>query len=137
MSEISTAKTDISKVKRFLQSKLAEVLDKSIQEELESVLSGLRENDSLTYLYTAFSKAVRLFGKSGLKYSIEERRGTEAFCSGWTPPNSIDKAVRILILLEIPMENENEFVKAIENLFATADVGEQVVIYSSLALFPF
>jgi hypothetical protein len=137
VSTISPIKTDTNKARNFLQLKLAEVLELSIFEELESVMNGLKENTSLGYLSTAFSKAVRLFGKSVLNYSVEQRKKAEEICPGWNLPNSIDKAVRILILLQIPNENERENVNAIEGLFASADVGEQVVIYSSLALFPF
>jgi hypothetical protein len=137
VNTISVEKTDISKAKVFLQSKLKEVLEKDIYEELEVVLGELRLNKSISYLNTAFSKAVRLFGKSQLSYSSKQRESADQICKDWTPPNSIDKAVRILILLEIPNENEEEYLNAIETLFSSADVGEQVVIYSSLSLFAY
>ncbi len=137
MGTISVVKADISKAKIFLQSRLKEVLEKDIYEELEIVLNEVRSNKSPNYLNTAFSKAVRLFGKAELGYSGQQRGVANSICECWTPPNSIDKAVRILILLEIPNENEKDFLKAIDSLFASADLGEQVVIYSALCLMPY
>ncbi|HET6992020.1 MAG TPA: EboA domain-containing protein [Bacteroidia bacterium] len=134
MSTLSVVKTDVSKARKFLQSKLAAVLDKDIYEELEIVVSEIRTNKTPNYLNTAFSKAIRLFGKGELGYSVEERSTANKICNSWTPPKTIDKAVRILILLEIPARDENEYLKTIESLFESADLGEQVVIYSSLSL---
>ncbi|MBI3509181.1 MAG: EboA domain-containing protein [Bacteroidetes bacterium] len=137
MSIISFLPTDVSKAKKFLKEKLGGILEKNINEELESVLSGLKENTSADYLSNAFSKAVRLFGRSELKFSADEYAQAGKICEGWRPPRSIDKAVRTLILLQIPNENETEYVHTIEDLFSTADAGEQVVIYSALPLFYF
>lgn len=134
---ISVAKTDISKAKELLLSRLKEVLSKDIYGELEIVLQEVRSNKSPNYLNIAFSKAVRLFGKADLGYSGKQRGIANSICECWTPPDSIDKAVRILILLEIPNENEQEYLRVIDSLFESADLGEQVVIYSAFSLFPY
>jgi hypothetical protein len=134
LSTLIVEKTDVSRARKFLLAKLAEVLDKGIYEELEIVLQEIRTNKSPNYLNTAFSKAVRLFGKIDLLYSAAERSEANTICNSWTPPKTIDRAVRILILLNMPNENETDYLKSIESLFDSADLGEQVVIYSALAL---
>lgn len=128
---------DKMEVSDFLLNKLASILDPDKYSELKYLLDDLRSKQSSPALYMAFSKVVRMFGKAEIIYSVTELKQADEIRKCWQPPSSIDKAIRILLLLALPLENETAFLNSYETLFSAADLGESVALYAALPLLPY
>lgn len=115
----------------LLCEKIEANIDEKSRVEWDALLTKLKNHPTENILIGEFSKAVRLFGKKEIQFSSNEDTTRRMV------PSSVDKAVRRLILLHIPSENEKEFLSIIEKLFSSADVGEQCAIYSSFDFLPF
>lgn len=126
-----------SAVKTFLNTVISKTLSTDKFAELICQIDDLRSQQKAGSFYIAFSKAVRIFGKNKLNYTSEQIKKAQELRKDWTPPSSVDKAVRLLILLEIPVNNETIYMGTLENLFGSGDVGELVALYSSLPLLPY
>jgi len=134
MNNLSAQPKVNSEVKAFLHTILAKVLSPEKYAELNSMLDNLLSQPKTGAFYMSFSRAVRMFGKDKLNYNANELKNADELHKNWTPPSSVDKAVRLLILLQISDENEPEYLTMIENLFASGNVGEMVALYSALPL---
>lgn len=124
-------------VNDYLLIKLSSLLINDKYSELKYLLDELQSKKSQSALNLAFSKVVRVFGKEPISYSDNEINQANAIRKSWQPPASIDKAIRILILLELPFENATAFLSSYESLFSTADLGESATLYEALPLLPF
>ena len=128
---------DLNEVKFFLLNKLSSVLVPDKFSELLYLLSELKDKQQPVALYMSFSKTVRLFGKNYIEYSAAESAQAGQIRKDWIPPSSIDKAIRLLLLLETPHIHPQQFYDILENLFDTADVGELVALYGALPVLPY
>ncbi len=121
------------------------------QSFFHSVLSRNSTGDSLTWLtekinrsgkkfsekdfYLTFSLLPRYFSKDQLKFSEEPEKTGAQIRQGFNPSDfTIAQTARVLLLLMIPTEDENLFLKILNNLFTTAEVNELVALYSALPL---
>ena len=87
-------------------------------------------------LYMAVSLVARKIGKQDLEATTEERRAAENARSGWDPTDwSLDQAARIYLLLSSDADGAR-FARRLDQLCATADVGELVAFYRGLPLYP-
>jgi hypothetical protein len=129
---------DITATKVFLK----QLLERSatphgmawLDQKMEIVSSeGEKEKD----LYLAFSAAPRFVGKKLLNLSEAELKQAGELRTGFDPSRwTADQAARTLLLLSLPHHDPEEFVKKVETLFSTADMGELVALYGSLPLLP-
>nr|WP_245402699.1 EboA domain-containing protein [Pontibacter sp. E15-1] len=88
-------------------------------------------------LYLAFSAAPRFVGKEKLQLTDAEVAQANTIRPGFSPSGwTADRAARTLLLLSLPTGDAEAFVKQIETLFGTADMGELVALYGSLPLLP-
>ncbi|MHA6247505.1 EboA domain-containing protein [Pontibacter sp. CAU 1760] len=130
---------DISETSAFLTS----VLQRSttpqgftwLRQKMEQVSgSDAKAKD----LYLAFSAAPRFVGKEKLQLTDAEVAQANSLRAGFNPRRwTADQAARTLLLLSLPTQDADAFVKQIETLFGTADMGEQVALYGSLPLLPY
>jgi hypothetical protein len=87
-------------------------------------------------LYRAVSLVTRRIGKDDLDITQEEWRAAQAARPGWDPRDwSLDQAARIYLLLAMG-EDGTAFSRRLDQLCATADVGELVAFYRGLPLYP-
>ena len=128
---------DKNEVCDFLLKKLSSALTTDKYSDLKYMLDELRSKQSAAALHMAFSKVVRLFGKTEIVYTALEIKEADAIRKCWQPPLSIDKAFRILLLFELPLNNEVAFLNSYETLFSAADLGENVALYAALPLLPY
>lgn len=88
-------------------------------------------------LYLAFSAAPRIAGKEKLQLTDADLEQANAIRRGFNPSHwTTDQAARALLLLSLPAHNADAYVKKVETLFGTADMGELVALYGSLPLLP-
>lgn len=103
---------------------------------LQDKLAELREHPSDKTLFLAIGLAPRKVGKDDLLIREEDLAAAERCRTGWRPVAwSVDQAARLLLLLRAG-DDEEQFARRLEQLFATADVGELVTFYRGLPLYP-
>ncbi|MGH8630108.1 MAG: EboA domain-containing protein [Burkholderiales bacterium] len=87
-------------------------------------------------LLRAVSLVTRRIGKSDLSPTEDELRAAGAARAGWDPRDwSVDQAARIYLLLSMGTDGA-VFLRRLDQLCVTADVGELVAFYRGLPLYP-
>ncbi len=105
---------------------------------LDQKRQQIADGTALRIFFTAFSAVPRYTGKQDLELSASELQTAQAHRQGWNPQGwSVDQAARTLLLLALPQNNAQEYVKTLEQVFTTADMGELVALYQSLPLLPY
>ena len=93
-------------------------------------------NGGDTELYRSVSLVTRKIGKADLALSPAEMRQAGAAREGWNPSDwSLDQAARIYLLLKSGSDGAI-FLRRLDQLCNTADVGELVAFYRGLPLYP-
>ena len=128
---------DPSQIAGQLQEWVADRLEEPGRIWLVETAQQLSENAFERILFTRFSAASRKVGKADLALTEGELQAAQSLRTGWMPEQwSVDQAVRTWLLLTFPSQDADRYVSALEKLFETADVVEQVALYQSLPLFP-
>lgn len=110
-------------------------LDRAPQEWLDGQRRKLAQGAERD-LYLAISLVPRKLGKADLAPEPAELEAADAARPGWDPRGwSVDQAGRIALLLAGGGSGEG-FAARLEQLFATADVSEQIALYRGLPLYP-
>jgi len=87
-------------------------------------------------LYRSISLVTRKIGKADLALSPGEIKQADAAREGWNPSDwSLDQAARVYLLL-VSGSDGATFLRRLEQLCNTADVGELVAFYRGLPLYP-
>jgi hypothetical protein len=103
---------------------------------LESEASNVDGAATDRALFLAISLVHRRIGKADLAVSAADAAAAEAARPGWRPGGwSLDQAARIFLLLAAG-GSPARFAERLEQLFATADVGELIAFYRGLPLYP-
>jgi len=85
--------------------------------------------------YLTFSLLPRHFSKDQLKFPDGQEKTIAQFRQGFDHSGfTAIQAARVLLLMLIPTDDENRFLKILNNLFATGEVNELVALYSALPL---
>ncbi|QSJ18784.1 EboA family metabolite traffic protein [Nostoc sp. UHCC 0702] len=110
--------------------------DKSIawlEQKQAQIASGAAER----VFFTAFSAVPRYLGKESLQLTSEDLEAAQAVLPGWYPGHwSVDQAGRTLLLLALQCDDTQQYLRSLDQVFTTADMGELVVLYQSLPLLP-
>jgi hypothetical protein len=89
-----------------------------------------------TDLYRSVSLVTRKIGKADLALTSNELKQADAAREGWNPSDwSLDQAARIYLLLASGRDGAT-FLRRLDQLCNTADVGELVAFYRGLPLYP-
>jgi hypothetical protein len=89
-----------------------------------------------TDLYRSVSLVTRKIGKADLALSAAEMKQANEARAGWDPGDwSLDQAARIYLLLASGSDGAT-FLRRLDQLCNTADVGELVAFYRGLPLYP-
>lgn len=134
----STTETHLPLVQNFLTSLLAENLPQYQFIWIKETLTELQNNWDLTTFQLAFGMTPRKIERTHLANPLPYQQAASAILPGWSPHLwTWDRIVRVL-LLSIPQFESEEAAKAfIWDLFDTADMREQVAIFSALPTLPF
>lgn len=99
---------------------------------LAKVRGGGRDAD----FNLVFSLVPRKLGKGDLRLAVDEIAAARAARPAWDPEAwTVDQAARIALLLA-GAGDDDAFVRRLDQLCATADVGELVALYRGLPLYP-
>jgi hypothetical protein len=103
---------------------------------LKSSAQWLRDGGGDKDLYMSVSLVPRKIGKADLGLSAAELGQATAARPGWDPREwSLDQAARIYLMLAAGSDGAT-FSRRLDQLCATADVGELVAFYRGLPLYP-
>lgn len=105
-----------------------------LEEKREQIKSGA----SSKIFFSAFSAVPRYIEKNDLNLALEEIQTASSVRTNWFPTHwSVDQAARTLLLLSLPQDNAEKYLKTLEQVFHAADVGELVTLYQALPLLPY
>ena len=120
---------------QLLQKWLESRLPADARAWLAEAATKLR-NGSDTDLYRSVSLVTRKVGKADLALAPNEREQAGASRKGWDPSDwSLDQAARIYLLLVSGTDGAT-FLRRLDQLCDTADIGELVAFYRGLPLYP-
>jgi hypothetical protein len=120
-----------SLLKRWLESRLPAEGRAWLFGAAESLQGG-----SDADLYRSISLVTRKVGKADLDLDAGQLKQATAARAGWDPSDwSIDQAARIYLLLAAASDGAT-FLRRLDQLCNTADVGELVAFYRGLPLYP-
>lgn len=118
-------------LKAWLETRLPADARAWLDEAAGRIRSG---ND--TDLYRSVSLVTRKVGKADLALAPNERERAAALREGWDPSDwSLDQAARIYLLLVSGTDGAT-FLRRLDQLCDTADIGELVAFYRGLPLYP-
>lgn len=105
---------------------------------LEEKRKQITSADSERIFFAAFSAVPRYTGKQDLQLTPDDWQAIEAIRPGWFPGHwSVDQAARTLLILSLPQDNAEEYLRRVEQVFSAADVSELVALYQALPLLPY
>lgn len=91
-----------------------------------------------TGLLTAFVAAPRFVGRKPVPTDAAFDAQLAALVPGWSLDGyTLDRLARVYLLLQLPADDEAAYVRGLETLFSTADLGELTALYSALPVFSF
>ncbi|MFN6540629.1 MAG: EboA family metabolite traffic protein [Nostoc sp. EkiNYC01] len=127
----------MSRVNKLLHQWLLQSVSQTgitwLEQKQAQIASGAAER----VFFTAFSAVPRYLGKQKLQLTSQDLEAAQEAISGWNPVNwSVDQAGRTLLLLALPQDDAETYVRSLDKVFSSADMGELVALYQSLPLLP-
>ncbi|WP_448265805.1 EboA family metabolite traffic protein [Nostoc sp. DSM 114159] len=127
----------MSKVNKLLHHWLLKSVSEKAFTWLEQKQAQIASGAAERVFFTAFSAVPRYLGKQDLQLTFQDLEAAEDLIPGWYPGNwSVDRAGRTLLLLALPHDDAEVYVRSLDRVFSTADMGELVALYQSLPLLP-
>ncbi len=104
-----------------------------LQERCSSIRKG-----NLQELYLGFGLVSRKVPKLALELTSDELRQADAVRPDWHPGYwSVQDAARTLLVLEYTPDRPEQFISALDKLFAAGEVHELVALYQAIPVFPY
>ena len=104
---------------------------------LDGTLRQLAADPSDRNLFLAFGAVPRFTGKEPLHPTDAERAAAAGLREGWNPAAwTLDQAARVLLLLSVPADHPDRYLRTLDGLFGAAEVGELTALYLGLPLLP-
>ncbi len=128
---------DLRSVSTLLRCWLSRHIPKESLTWLDEKIKQIATDTQPRVLFTSFSAVPRYTGKQDLKLAPEDLQAAEARRTGWFPGHwSVDQAARTLLILALPQDRPEKYLRSLEQLFTTATENELVALYQSLPLLP-
>lgn len=127
----------MSRVNKLLHCWLAQSVSTEALAWLEHKQAQIANGAPGRVFFTAFSAVPRYLGKDNLQLTSQDLATANDLIPGWSPGDwTVDRAGRTLLLLALPHDNTEDYVRSLDQVFSTADMGELVALYQSLPLLP-
>jgi hypothetical protein len=120
-----------------LKSKLADCIARQVSDDtwrwLTEKASLISKNESVQNFMVAFAAMPRKTGKQPVVLSETEDTEIQEIRPHFTVQQwGIDRLCRVWLLMHLDVTDKNKYIRTIENLFPTAEMSEQVALYSAL-----
>ena len=113
-------------------------LDDKARNWVDEKAQAIKKGSGDRVFFTSFSAVPRYTGKAELNLDERALKAADALRPGWMAGHwSVDQATRAIMVLSVPSEDESAYVATITKVFNAADVGESVILYQCLPLFPY
>lgn len=128
---------DQEAVRSLLRNWITPAIDEAglawVNEKAEAIAKGGAD----WVFFTSFSAVPRYTGKADLNLDSAALAAAKQARPHWNPAHwSVDQATRSLMLLSLPVDPVADYREKVEKVFNAADVGESVVLYQTLPLYP-
>lgn len=129
---------DISKASGFLKKIIEENVNEKESEWIKSQETKLRSDGKPQIFYLAFSFSSRFIRKEKLQLTPEQLTEADEIREGFRCEHwNLLQLVRTYFLLTFPYQDEKIYMEQLTKLFETADIDEQITLYSALSLLPY
>lgn len=119
-------------IRSWLNSRLDSAALTWIDDRTKAISTGDKKA-----LYLSFGLVPRKVGKVDLKLTERECNAATEARPDWDPGRwSTDQLVRTLFVLSYPATDLEAYIKTLDQMFSTGEVGEQVALYQALPLLP-
>ncbi|MEH2069723.1 MAG: EboA family metabolite traffic protein [Nostoc sp.] len=127
----------MSKVNKLLHQWLVQSVSDVAISWLEQKQTQIASGTDERVFFTAFSAVPRYLGKQNLQLTSQDIEAAHQAIPGWNPSIwSVDQAGRTLLILALPQDDAQAYVRSLDKVFSSADMGELVALYQSLPLLP-
>lgn len=128
---------DIAHVRSILHQWIRAALPPSalawVDEKAKSIAAGAED----WVFFTSFSAVPRYTGKQDLSLDGDALQAAADLRTRWNPQHwSVDQAARSYLVLSLPDQPLAPYLEKLEKVFNAADIGEAVVLYQTLPLYP-
>ena len=128
---------EIAQIRTILHNWISKVLPaealKWVDEKAEKIAGGADD----WVFFTSFSAVPRYTGKTDLSLNADALHVATEARQHWNPRHwSVDQAARSLLVLSLPDNPIEPYLERLEKVFNAADIGESVVLYQTLPLYP-
>jgi hypothetical protein len=119
-----------------MQTWIAARVGKPVLDYLNDRFQAVAQGDRKA-LFLTFGLIPRKTGKADLSLTEVEYSAAEKVRPGWNPRAwSLEQLVRSSLILQFPSSDIESYVKTLDMMFSTGEVGELVALYQSLPLLP-
>ena len=128
---------EIAQIRSILHNWISKVLSPDalawVDEKAQKIAGGADD----WVFFTSFSAVPRYTGKTDLKLDAGALQLANEARHLWNPEHwSVDQAARTLLILSLPDNPLEPYLERLEKVFNAADIGESVVLYQSLPIYP-
>ena len=128
---------EIAQIRTILHNWISKVLSPEalqwVDEKVEKIAGGADD----WVFFTSFSAVPRYTGKTDLSLDENALHTAADARLNWNPQHwSVDQAARTLLVLSLPDNPIAPYLERLEKVFNAADIGESVVLYQTLPLYP-
>lgn len=125
---------------KSLSSLFLQVIERGLKPEafqwLQQKVSLVVAEDKSVQLHLCFSHLPRMASREPVLATGEENAKVGQLLPGFTIEDwTLDKLCRVWLLMQLPSDHRETYVKKINSLFSAAEMNEQVALYSALPLY--
>jgi hypothetical protein len=125
----------MSTAKKLLYYWLSQSVSQAALAWLEQKQTQIANGAPEKVFFTAFSAVPRYLGKDNLRLTPQDLTTAHNLVPGWFPGDwTVDQAGRTVMLLALPNDRTEDYVRSLDKVFSTADLGELVALYQSFPL---
>lgn len=119
----------------FLQILKRNLSDEAMEWLLQKIALIVAEDKSMQ-LHLCFAHLPRIATKKAIAVSEQETQQISELLPGFEVSSwTLDKLSRVWLLMQLPSDNRESYIKKINSLFTAAEMNEQVALYAALPLY--
>jgi len=127
---------DLKKLNQLLWNILKKNLSTTAIEWLQQKIALIVTEDKSVQLQLCFAHLPRIASKKSITVLGEEIQQLNEMLPGFVINDwTTDKLSRVWLLMQLPPDNKETYIKKINGLFAAAEMNEQIALYAALPLY--
>lgn len=135
MTDLSTTSINTSSeaLADFLKKAVIDTLGEEVSTYFTDLEKGLEGKTHHRTFFMAFGSAPRKLGKGPLTFTEESAKEAISISPEWAPWTwEVDEALRVWLILQIPVADKGTYVPRIMEIYETADMRELAAIMKAL-----